>query len=294
MDEALRSWISSTFHEILEYKGCRKRREIFEQVNELWQPFMVVGPDIESPDELKVQGNIEFKARRYLESIRFYSMALLKLKDNERLSAILFSNRSAALGALGHWNEALRDSLEAIRADPRYEKGLYRRDTALKHTTLQSNRQLEVCRELDGCEVSTNRHGRCVESTDTVSRNTVLIRESPVAVVRIGNHLTICAYCCSSRIALIPCCDGEMYCSRECQSEARSKWHAIECQVSYYRLFHPELRLAVRLVTMYRSGFDLHHIDQLQTHYSNIDPQEYIQMAIEVSRIGCQNGSFEF
>jgi serine/threonine-protein phosphatase 5 len=76
--------------------------------------------------ELKSQANDFLTAGKYLEAIRLYSEALEYTPTN----AIVLSNRAQAFLKVENYGLAIVDADAAIRADPTYAKGFYRRASA--------------------------------------------------------------------------------------------------------------------------------------------------------------------
>jgi tetratricopeptide (TPR) repeat protein len=75
----------------------------------------------------KARGNSAFSSKEYGRATAAYTVAL----RFDRGNAVLFSNRSAALAALGKYAEALEDAERAVRAAPNWGKGYARRGAAL-------------------------------------------------------------------------------------------------------------------------------------------------------------------
>jgi tetratricopeptide (TPR) repeat protein len=69
----------------------------------------------------KNKGNEEFKNKNYNKAIEHYSKSI-KIKKN----AICYSNRSACYFHLGEYDLGLKDGLESIKLDEKYQKGYYR------------------------------------------------------------------------------------------------------------------------------------------------------------------------
>ena len=78
-------------------------------------------------DTAKARGNAAFASKEYGRATAAYTVAL----RFDRGNAVLLSNRSAALAALGKYEEALEDAERAIRAAPNWGKGHARRGAAL-------------------------------------------------------------------------------------------------------------------------------------------------------------------
>lgn len=76
--------------------------------------------------ELKSQANDFLTAGKYLEAIRLYSEALEYTPTN----AIVLSNRAQAFLKVENYGLAIVDADAAIRSDPSYAKGFYRRASA--------------------------------------------------------------------------------------------------------------------------------------------------------------------
>ncbi|CAL9116443.1 unnamed protein product [Musa acuminata var. zebrina] len=70
------------------------------------------------PEELKEMGNEEYKKGRYAEAVALYDRAILIDPDK----ASYWSNKAAALMAMGHLLEAVSDCREAVRIDPSYAR----------------------------------------------------------------------------------------------------------------------------------------------------------------------------
>nr|XP_018679010.1 PREDICTED: inactive TPR repeat-containing thioredoxin TTL3-like isoform X5 [Musa acuminata subsp. malaccensis] len=70
------------------------------------------------PEELKEMGNEEYKKGRYAEAVALYDRAILI----DPGKASYWSNKAAALMAMGHLLEAVSDCREAVRIDPSYAR----------------------------------------------------------------------------------------------------------------------------------------------------------------------------
>ncbi|XP_061181485.1 TPR and ankyrin repeat-containing protein 1-like [Saccostrea echinata] len=83
---------------------------------------------------LKEQGNAAFKNKELEEAIFFYSRAITMAKDYENLTretVTLLTNRAAVHLALHSITEALEDAEEAVKCDPSWLKGHWRRGQIL-------------------------------------------------------------------------------------------------------------------------------------------------------------------
>jgi serine/threonine-protein phosphatase 5 len=76
--------------------------------------------------ELKDEGNKALMAGKTLDAIRLYSEGLEFAPTN----AVLLSNRAMAYIKVENYGLAIQDATNAIKADPAYAKGYYRRGTA--------------------------------------------------------------------------------------------------------------------------------------------------------------------
>eukprot|EP01006_Ploeotia_vitrea_P016933 TRINITY_DN47881_c0_g1_i2.p1 TRINITY_DN47881_c0_g1~~TRINITY_DN47881_c0_g1_i2.p1 ORF type:complete len:431 (-),score=33.57 TRINITY_DN47881_c0_g1_i2:68-1333(-) len=91
-------------------------------------------------ETLKAQGNACFSKGNWNDSISWYTKAidtLAELENTEgteipaRLTASLFSNRSASYLQMGELKEALADAEACVKADPKWVKGHIRKGAAL-------------------------------------------------------------------------------------------------------------------------------------------------------------------
>uniref|UniRef100_A0A804NXP9 Inactive TPR repeat-containing thioredoxin TTL3 n=1 Tax=Zea mays TaxID=4577 RepID=A0A804NXP9_MAIZE len=97
------------------------------------------------PEKLKEMGNEEYRQGHYEEAVALYDQAIMM--DARRPA--YWSNKAAALAALGRLIEAVADCKEAVRIDPSYDRahhrlgGLYLRlgeaDKAIYHLKQSSN-----------------------------------------------------------------------------------------------------------------------------------------------------------
>ncbi|KAG2654124.1 inactive TPR repeat-containing thioredoxin TTL3-like [Panicum virgatum] len=106
------------------------------------------------PEKLKEMGNEEYRQGHYTEAVALYDQAIMM--DARRPA--YWSNKAAALAALGRLIEAVGDCKEAVRIDPSYERahhrlgGLYLRlgepDRAIYHFKQSSKESTgaDVCR----------------------------------------------------------------------------------------------------------------------------------------------------
>lgn len=76
-------------------------------------------------EELKNQGNLKFKEKKYAEAIEYYTKAI-----EIQPTSIYFCNRSLNHIHLENYGLALQDAEEAIRLDPKNPKAYFRRGTA--------------------------------------------------------------------------------------------------------------------------------------------------------------------
>ena len=74
----------------------------------------------------KGDGNRAFQEKRYDDAVACFSRAAAL----EPTNWVYFSNRSAAYGALGRWNDALTDAKETVRLNSEWGKGYVRLATA--------------------------------------------------------------------------------------------------------------------------------------------------------------------
>ncbi|XP_021898369.1 serine/threonine-protein phosphatase 5-like isoform X2 [Carica papaya] len=77
-------------------------------------------------EEIKVQANDAFKARKYALAIDLYTRAIELNNDN----AVYWANRAFAHTKLEEYGSAIQDASKAIEIDPKYSKGYYRRGAA--------------------------------------------------------------------------------------------------------------------------------------------------------------------
>lgn len=98
------------------------------------------------PEELKEMGNEEYKRGRYAEAVALYDRAILIDPDK----ASYWSNKAAALMAMGHLLEAVSDCREAVRIDPSYARAHRRLATLyLRYATCNSDIMLFLLRIFD-------------------------------------------------------------------------------------------------------------------------------------------------
>ncbi|XP_066319571.1 inactive TPR repeat-containing thioredoxin TTL3-like [Miscanthus floridulus] len=74
------------------------------------------------PEKLKEMGNEEYRQGHYAEAVALYDQAIMM---DPRLPAY-WSNKAAALAALGRLIEAVGDCKEAVRIDPSYDRAHHR------------------------------------------------------------------------------------------------------------------------------------------------------------------------
>jgi tetratricopeptide (TPR) repeat protein len=74
------------------------------------------------PDKLKEMGNEEYRQGHYAEAVALYDQAIIM--DASRPA--YWSNKAAALAALGRLIEAVADCKEAVRIDPSYDRAHHR------------------------------------------------------------------------------------------------------------------------------------------------------------------------
>jgi DnaJ family protein C protein 7 len=74
------------------------------------------------PEKLKEMGNEEYRQGHYTEAVALYDQAIIM--DARRPA--YWSNKAAALAALGRLIEAVGDCKEAVRIDPSYDRAHHR------------------------------------------------------------------------------------------------------------------------------------------------------------------------
>lgn len=93
---------------------------------------------VNAASALKDEGNALLLDHLYTEAVKKYSEAIEVIGDEtaddetKKLLAILLSNRAQAYIKTEAYGLAVRDASSAIKADPKYPKGYYRRATAGK------------------------------------------------------------------------------------------------------------------------------------------------------------------
>ena len=109
-----------------------------EDTSEIATEDMIYNEDDQLPDRsfepdaeekaiaLKDDGNKQLQLGHFLEAIKFYSQALEFRPKN----AIILSNRALAYIKIENYGLALQDAEKAIKNDPSYAKGYYRRASA--------------------------------------------------------------------------------------------------------------------------------------------------------------------
>ncbi|KAL3665446.1 hypothetical protein V7S43_009481 [Phytophthora oleae] len=70
----------------------------------------------------KTLGNEEFNQKNFDKAIECYSEAIRLDPDN----FVYYSNRSAAYGAVGNWEQAEKDAQECVKRNPKFAKGYHR------------------------------------------------------------------------------------------------------------------------------------------------------------------------
>lgn len=73
-------------------------------------------------NEKKQHGNTAFHAKQFEEALACYSEAIVLDPQNH----VLYANRSACHGAIGGWDDAVKDANECVRLDGCYAKGYFR------------------------------------------------------------------------------------------------------------------------------------------------------------------------
>lgn len=79
-------------------------------------------------EDQKQLGNEEFNVGNYAKAVEHYSEAIKLDPENH----IYYSNRSAAYGAAGNWEQAEIDAKECVRCNPGFAKGYHRLANAQK------------------------------------------------------------------------------------------------------------------------------------------------------------------
>lgn len=75
----------------------------------------------------KLQGNEAFKAGNHAKAIEYYTYAT----ELDPKNPIFFTNRSTAYFKMEKFDKSLRDANKAIKCDPRWAKGYYRKGVVL-------------------------------------------------------------------------------------------------------------------------------------------------------------------
>ncbi|XP_058219367.1 serine/threonine-protein phosphatase 5 isoform X4 [Rhododendron vialii] len=82
--------------------------------------------NISQAEEIKFLANEAFKAHKFSQAIALYTQAI----ELNSQSAVYWANRAFAHTKLEEYGSALLDASEAIKIDPKYSKGYYRRGAA--------------------------------------------------------------------------------------------------------------------------------------------------------------------
>lgn len=111
---------------------------------------------------LKQNGNDEFKAGNFLESINVYTSALrlCPLEFTEERS-ILYSNRAASKIKLEYTETALEDCTKALELNPHYVKTLIRR-AKLYENKNELDQALEDYKKLSSIDESNSEYKHCI------------------------------------------------------------------------------------------------------------------------------------
>ncbi|GAB9466606.1 Heat shock protein sti1 [Globisporangium polare] len=82
----------------------------------------------EEAEEQKNLGNEEFNLKNFDKAVEYYSEAIRLDPENH----VYYSNRSAAYGAVGNWEQAEADAQECVKRNPQFAKGYHRLANAQK------------------------------------------------------------------------------------------------------------------------------------------------------------------
>lgn len=86
---------------------------------------------LEKAESFKATGNTCFNGCDYTGALENYTKAIeLKVSDIKK-AAVYYANRAFAQIKLENYGFALEDASEAIKSDPNYAKGYYRKGSAL-------------------------------------------------------------------------------------------------------------------------------------------------------------------
>lgn len=87
-------------------------------------------PEYNDPTELakahKVDGNEQFKLKKYRYAVTAYSEGIRMRSDDTELNVILFTNRAAAFYHLGNYRKSLEDATVAKVLKPHHTKAIHR------------------------------------------------------------------------------------------------------------------------------------------------------------------------
>ncbi|CAD7965887.1 unnamed protein product [Amoebophrya sp. A25] len=148
-----------------------------------------------SPAELRQQGNDFFKEKKFQSAVSCYSQALTVAEalgniDDPAELAKLYANRAAASAGLNDWEAVERDAEAAIEADPKFVKGYFHLQRALKKLKRpdEALRVVETARKLapenEDLRIAYNEAKRlCKRSIDDYE----VVKE-----VGTGNYTSIC------------------------------------------------------------------------------------------------------
>ena len=103
-------------------------------------------PSQDDASQHKKRGNDYFKLKNYEAAIREYSFGI-----DEKPTATLYSNRSAAYCALGQFQSAREDADEAIKLDPEWAKTYSRKGKALYGLAMYKKAADAYARGLELC-----------------------------------------------------------------------------------------------------------------------------------------------
>ncbi|XP_030754839.1 protein unc-45 homolog B [Sitophilus oryzae] len=85
-----------------------------------------MGSETES-EALKEQGNVAFKEGKWDEALKYYTMAIDRIKGEPKELAVYYKNRAAVYLKLEKYEEAIKDCSKSLEITPNDPKALFRR-----------------------------------------------------------------------------------------------------------------------------------------------------------------------
>ncbi|GBP27651.1 SET and MYND domain-containing protein 4 [Eumeta japonica] len=226
----------------------------------------------------RLQGNENFKNKKYGKTLQLYNNALLYAPPNTQAMRLAYSNRSVLLFKCRQYEEALKDIEKCFQlggydseVKEKLEKRKERCDTIIRNGFVQhivSKKDMQFSQpnifemyskhaEIPGVSKEVHIHAKSeslrVLAAKDIHPGTVVASEIGFITAMTKDYFNIsCYYCQNTILNLIPCdnCCVALFCDDNCRKQCLLEYHEIECNLvnrDYDNLMSLVLRAIVKI-----------------------------------------------